>query len=193
MTYPGGYPLVLDRDAYTRSLLPDVAATGDGAALSGVLTSPLYDLDDAAAAIYAGVYDLADASAEVLDMIGAWYREPRTRLDDHEYRRILAGRQALDGGGISLRRIRQIWIALTGSDEATVERPGLWSLRLGASVGWHPGGQWLARAGAVLHDSVEPGAQVTASVSPSGTARWGDPVYGWGVGAWAHQLRVEAS
>lgn len=187
--YPSGYPEIADREAYTAALLPDIAANGDGAEFFAALVRPLLELDDEIAALYAGLVELEDAAGVVLDIHGDQVGEPRQGMSDLLYRRLIAGRYVARAGAVTRPRVYAGWSALTGSSAATMEELG-GAVRLVAPVDFQPTGVWLLRAGAVVRDLMGGSYQATALVTVPSTARFDDSITPWGVGRWAHQLRV---
>lgn len=188
--YPGGYPRIEDRTEYVQAILPDVAANGQGLAWAALLYDPVMDIDDQVALMYAGLLELEDAAGVVLDLAGDRVGESRGGLSDQEFRRIIAGRQVAELRGIGRRRAYAGWVALTGSDAATMEDLGMASARFVAPVGWEPSDIWLSRAGEVVRDLVAPGYEATALVTTTSTATFSTPSTPFGVGRWAYQLRV---
>lgn len=191
--YPGGYPEIVDWDAYSASLLPDVAANGQGADFFRLLVEPLRVLDDRVSTLYAGIVEIEDASGPTLDLLGDYAGEPRQGLSDRLYRRIIAGRRVARSGGVTRPKVYAGWAALTGSSSARMEELGSASVRLSAAVDFTPSGVWLGRAASVVRDLIGTGYQATASVITPVSARYADPTTPWGVGLWAYEIPVSGA
>lgn len=190
MSYPAGYPAIVDWEDYSRRLLPDLAAAGDGAAMSRRLTEPLRDIDDRLATLHAGLVEIEDAQGGTLDLLGDDVDEPRQGLSDLLYRRLIAGRRVARSGGTTRPQVYAGWVALSGSGEATAEELGASSVLLRAAIDFTPTSVWLVRAADVVRDLMGTGYQCTALLTTSSTAIYDDPGTPFGVGQWAYQLPV---
>lgn len=184
MTYP--YRL---HDETAEGLLPHPAAAGDGLLYFQTLTRPLAELDGNASSIYAGRVDLEQAKGVVLDLIGDTFNEPRGGLEDHEYRRLIAGRRVAWAGAVTPPRVWAGWVALTDLRSGRLRNLGSASIQLEARVDWIPSSLFLDRAGRVVDALVGAGWEASALMAPPGTAHFNEHP-GFTVGTFAYQLRT---
>lgn len=173
-------------------LLPGVAArgwAGDGFAAGVAPLSPIYD---DLSGLANGLADLADADGYALDLAGDLEGEPRGGLGDAEYRRIIGGAQVVntETRRRSIPRIRAAWVALTGADVVSVRTAGPLSVHMTALIDFRPTSTYLVRAGRILRRAVTGGVAIEALLYDAGTALYGDPVTGYGVGTYAWTVRT---
>lgn len=190
MTYPVGYPLIVDWPEYVRVQLPDVAAEGGGAAFAAAIFRPLAEIDSRVAGLYAGLVAIGDATGGTLDLLGDRLGEPRGGLSNGEYRRIIAGRRVARFVAITAPRVLAGWRAVTGAAgaDAWIVQPGSSSIQLFARVTATPSGTYLVRAARVVRDLCDASADVSATIYKSSSSIYGDAGTGYGVGAYAWSL-----
>lgn len=189
--YPYGYPVVSDWSAHVTALLPDVVAREGGAEWHAALLAPLGPLDDRLSDIYGGIAEIGDAAGPLLDLLGDYVGEPRGGLGDGDYRRLIAARRVARASGVDVRAVARAWAALTAPGTTTIREPGTSSLYLRAVVGWTPSGRWLARAAAVVRDTVAAGVDVEALIVRGDSAIFGQSP-GFAFRNFAYQLPVRA-
>jgi|AACY02.16.fsa_nt_gi hypothetical protein len=174
--------------ADTREVLQGVPSRGDGDTWFLTLFGGLEEIDHDVSEVYRGLADPREAVGPVLDIVGDILREPRGGLGDAEYRRILAARR-IARNAVSVARVWEGWVALTGSADGRLIELGSSSLYLTAPIDFYPSREWRRRAGEVVTKLVGAGVEVNATVySPTHSARFDAPGVGFGYGRFAYSL-----
>jgi hypothetical protein len=154
----------------------DVIAEGLGL-VPGSLRGPVRDATMAArlrplaqvGQIVAGLtvsLDPTIATGFALTQAGERVGEPRGGLADDWYRRIVLGRMSAMSGGGLLPGVVATWLALAGAPQAgrwqvrRLPSPGRPAVGCFALTDTLPDAVWLARASAVLRDSVAAGVEI---------------------------------
>ena len=176
---------------HVESLLPGPAANGDGLGYMVGATAGLYEIDDGLASIYEGSINLGLAAGYTLDLLGDRVRERRDGLDNHEYRRIIAGRRIARArrGAVTYPRVWAGWCALTGSTQGRMITLPPASVFLWSATDWVPSDTFLLRAGAVVDALMGAGYEADAVIAPPGTL-YVDDLPGVDDGLVGYQLRT---
>lgn len=160
----------------SESLLPGIAARGAATDYTGALWAPLYTLDGRAAAIEAGVLDLDDAEAEVLDLLGDWATEPRQGMGDDDYRRLIAGRRVALAGTVTPGAVWRGWSTMTELTEGVLSETPSEAI-LVAEVDYLPTDGWVQRVGLIVDDLIPAGVAVYGLIVQPDSFHWEEDAF----------------